>query len=220
MMKLLTRGAACGLLAVAAASAHAVGVQVQIRGVVDYSVIQGALAPVPDGAPVTLTFNVDSNNFLNSSNFPTRGYRIDLASFDLNVGGVHLTLNNPQSGGDVFFVLRDNDPAVDGFFISQGGVELPFPAEMQIPGLTPTHEFDFSRSFTVGTALHSLNILDAQGTYGFENMGSYLWTIGRFGNPGAEFVYQSISITAVPEPASYALFALGGLALLGRLRRR
>lgn len=208
------------LLVMAAGSAAAQDVRVQINGVVDFNVIQGGLAGVQSGAPVTLSFSVDANDYLNSSNFPTRGYRINLASFDLNVGGVHMTLDNPQGdGGPVYFVLRDNDPAVDGFFISRG-VELPFPADLHVPGLTPTHEFEFSRSFTVGTALSSLNILDAVGNYGFENMGSYLWTIGRFGNAGIEFAYQSMTIGVVPEPASAALFALGGAALLLRARRR
>jgi hypothetical protein len=208
---------AAALAASLATPAQATVVHIEVRGTVDYSLIQGALANVPDGAPVVMGFDVDSTDFVNSSNFPTRGYTVNLASFDLNIGGVHLQLDNPQSGSTpVYFVLRDNDPAVDGFFLTRGGVENPFPLDMHIPGLAPVHEFEFARSFDVGTVLHSLNILDAVGTYGFENMGSYLWTIGRFGNPGTEVAYQSITITAVPEPAAWALFGLGLAALSAR----
>ncbi len=203
----------------ATAPAQAGDYRVEVRGVVEFSVIGGALGPVPDGAPVLMRFELSSTDFQNSASFPTRGYAIELASFTLDVGGVVLTLNNPQPSGNAFFVLRNNDPAVDGFFISPG-VDLPFPLAMSIPGLNPVHEFDFSRSFSIGTALTSLNIADAVGTYGLENIGSYQWTIGRFGNPGAEFAYQSISITAVPEPASGVLLGLGALALLALRRRK
>lgn len=204
-------------LAALGSAAWATPVRVQVTGVVDYNVIQGGMAGLGAGTPVTMSFRVDSNNFVNSASFPTRGYHIDLSSFTLTVGPTVLTLVNPLSSGDALFVLRDNDPAVDGFFISRG-TDLPFPLDMRVPGLAAVHEFDFSRSFSVGTALTSVNILDAVGTYGLENIGSYQWTVGRFGNPGAEFVYQSMTITAVPEPASWAMLGAGGLLLL--LRRR
>lgn len=199
--------------------AGAVGVHVEIRGSVDYNVIRGGLSGVASGAPVVLGFDVDSTSYVDSPNFPTRGYRIDLASFDMNFGGVHLGLDNPQPWADAYFVLRDNDPAVDGFFMSQGNVDYPLSLSMHIPGLAPEHEFDFSRTFSNATTLNSLNILAAVGTYGFENMSSYLWTIGRFGNPGAEVVYESISITAVPEPSTLALVAIGAIVVMRRTRR-
>lgn len=212
--------AGAALAAAFAAPAVAAGVHVEIRGSVDYNVIRGDLAGIPSGASVVLGFDLDSNDYVDSPSFPTRGYRIDLASFDMNFGGVHLGLDNPQPWADAYFVLRDNDPAVDGFFMSQGSVEWPLALAMHIPGLTAEHEFDFSRTFSNDTTLHSLNILDAVGTYGFENMSSYLWTIGRFGNPGAEVVYESISITtAVPEPSTLALVALGALVVMRRTRR-
>lgn len=177
-------------------NAHAATVQVKVLATVDYCVIAGGLASVPDNAPVEMTFNVDTTNFLDSTNFPTRGYAVDLASFNLNVGGVSVPIVNPQSP-QCWFVLRDNDPAVDGFFISRGGVELPFNWQVTIPGLAAVHELDFSRGFNDATPFSSLNILGELGIYDFSNMGSYQFTIGRFGNPGAEFVYQSTEFSLV-----------------------
>lgn len=219
MLPILRLTAAAVLAATSWVPASAAGVHVEIRGSVDYNVIRGDLAGIPSGAPVVLGFDLDSSDYVDSPNFPTRGYRIDLASFDMNFGGVHIGLDNPQPYGDAYFVLRDNDPAVDGFFMSQGSVEWPLSLTVHVPGLAPEHEFDFSRTFDNATTLHSLNILDAVGTYGFENMSSYLWTIGRFGNPGAEVAYESISITAVPEPATLALIGAGLLVVMRRARR-
>lgn len=211
-------GAAAMALALPVA---AVPVHVEIRGSVDYNVIRGDLAGIGSGAPVTMGFDVDSNDFVDNPNYPTRGYRIDLASFDMNFGGVHIALDLPQPYADAYFVLRNNDPAVDGFFLSQGSLDYPLPLTVHIPGLVPEHDLDFSRTFSNDTTLSSLNILDARGTYGFENMSSYLWTIGRFGSPGAEVVYESITISAaVPEPSTLALFGVGALLVSWRRMRR
>lgn len=209
-----------GLLLAAAATANAATVKIEVTGPVQFCVIQGALAPVPDGAPVSMSFSVDSNNFADSPNFPTRGYEIDLSSFAMNVGGVNIPIISPTpSGQPAYFVLRNNDPAVDGFFISDGNVDFPFPLAVTIPGLAPVHDLDFHVGYSNGTQISSLNILDAVGTYDLSSIGSYLWTIGRFGNAGAEFDYQKITIAVVPEPMAVALPAVGALIAIRRRRR-
>jgi hypothetical protein len=201
------------------APALAAGVRVEIVGSVDYNYIQGDLSGVQSGDRAVMSFNVDSNDYLNSEYFPTRGYRIDLSSFSFSIGGVQMHLSGVQGGlGDALFVLRDNDPQVDGFFLSLGTDDR-VPLALQVPGLADEHELEFGRSFDVDTPLHSLNILDAVGVYGFENMASYQWTVGRFGNYGLEVVYESISISAVPEPSTYALFAVGALGLFAAVRK-
>lgn len=211
--------AGCAVAIGLALPAAAAEVHVEIRGSVDYNVIRGDLNGIPSGAPVVLGFDLDSTKFVDNPNYPTRGYLVDLGSFDMNFGGVHIGLDDPQPYGDAYFVLRDNDPAVDGFFMSQGSLDYPMSLTIHVPGLAPEHEFDFLRTFDNATTLHSLDILDATGTYGFENMSSYQWTIGRFGNPGAEVMYESISITAVPEPSTLTLFGIGALVALRRARR-
>src|SRR5262245_1549857 len=98
------------------ATARATIVNITVTGPVDFNVIQGGMAGIPSGAPVSMSFNVDSNVFVNSPNFPTRGYPLDLSSFNMTVGGVPVPIINPQPGGETpMFVLRNNDPAVDGF---------------------------------------------------------------------------------------------------------
>lgn len=213
----LTHTAALGLAGLLAASAGATIVQIDVFGVVDFNVIQGSHAGIPSGSPVQMSFQVDSNNFLNSPNFPTRGYEVDLSSFAMTVGGAGVDIMDPQPFGPAYFVLRDNDPGVDGFLLSRS-VDFPMPIGVRIPGLAPDHELLFSRTFNDGSVLPSLDILDAVGSYDFTNLSSYEWTIGRFGNAGAEYVYQSMTISIVPSPGSLGLVGVGTLVAARRRR--
>lgn len=200
-------------------SAHAERVQVEIVGTVDYSVIQGGASGIRSGDRAVMSFSLDSGNYLNSEYFPTRGYRLDLSSFVLRIAGVDMTLLNPQAGsGDALFVLRDNDPQVDGFFLSLGTDDR-VPLGLMIPGLSDPHEVEFGRTFGVTTTLRSLNILDAVGTYGFEHMESFQWSVGAQGNYGLEINYEQMTISAVPEPTIGAMFGLGALVLVAVVRR-
>jgi hypothetical protein len=220
-MKNLSRCVVAACLVAGPLAVHAAPVKVQIDGVVDYNVIKGGLDGIPSGAPTSMSFMLDSTDYVDSGSFPTRGYTIDLSSFSMTVGGVAISMDIPQPGGvDAYFVLRDNDPAIDGFFISLGSVDWPFPLSVHIPDLAPAHDLDFSYTFADGDTLSSLDILDAVGTYGPPNVSAYLWALGRFGNNGAEFSPETITISAVPEPSSVALMALGGLMVGFMVRRR
>lgn len=200
------------MLAVSSSATGAI-VHVETLGTVDFNVIGGGMAGVQPGAPVRMAFDVDSDVFANSPNFPTRGYPILLGSWAMTVGGVSVPVRDPQPFGTAYFVLRNNDPAVDGFMVSSN-LDFPQPITVNIPGLAPDHELDFMRTFNDGTPLPSLDILDALGTYGLENLSVFNWTIGRFGNPGAAYNYESIRIT--PEPASFSILALAALGLRRR----
>ncbi len=208
--------ACCGI----ASPVLAEDVNVQVTGVVGFNVIGGNQANVPDGAPVVMSFDVDSDVFVDSPNFPTRGYPVDLSSFSLLVGGMPIDIDDPQPFSPAYFVLRNNDPAVDGFLLSTN-IEGPAPVSVHVPGLTPAHELDFLRTFNDGTALSSLDILDAIGTYDQSNLSVFNWTVGRFGNPGAEYIYETITLSIVPEPAIVlsGLGIAGGLMVLRRGKR-
>jgi hypothetical protein len=224
-MKLNPRATAAlallALLPLAPLAAQAEEVRVTVTGVVDFNVIAGGMAGIPSGAPVSMAFSVDSDNFLNSTSFPTRGYAVDLASFSMTVGGTSVLMDIPQPApGSAYFVLRNNDPAIDGFFLSPG-VDVDFPLSVHIPGLAPAHELSFKHTLADGITLSSVIILDAVGTYNLStNVSSYLFGIGRFGNLGAEYVPQQLTISVVPEPASLWLMGLGGLVLWGRSGRQ
>lgn len=203
------------LVAGAGTTAGAAIVQIDVFGVVDFNVIQGSHAGIPSGTPVHMGFQVDSTNFVNSGSFPTRGYSVDLASFTMTVGAASVTMDNPQPG-PAYFVLRDNDPAVDGFFLADN-TDLYSPLSVHIPGLAPTHELDFHATYP-GTTLSSLDILGAVGTYDLTGIQVYQWTIGRFGNPGAEYAYQRMTISVVPTPGVAGLAGIGGLCAIRRRR--
>lgn len=195
-----------------AAATHAGIVTVTITGEVEYNQItfppfggNGA------GSPVTLTFTLDSHVFTNSPNFPTRGYAIDPASFVLTVGSAVVGLQSPFPAGETaYFVLRNNDPAVDGFFIATS-VDFPIGVPLSVSGQFGALENDFSVGYT-GDTLSSLDILDALGSYDFTGLTNFNWTIndGPFGPVGIVFG----SMTIVPAPG-----ALAALALLGLPRR-
>lgn len=142
----------------------------------------GTYAGVPSGAPVTMTIDLDSTNFLDSAALPgrTRGYRFFASTFSLQIGTITSTLT-PSAVG--FFVVRNDDPRVDGFFISQGtDIDTMVPLDM-----TPTNfGIAFSRTFNnplpppaLDPTLPSVDILDAVGSWAFDNISSYNFTVER-----------------------------------------
>lgn len=212
-MKIATLAA----LGLAAGTAAATPVLVEIHGDVYFNGINdGTLSAVNAGETVVYSFTVDSNNFVDGS-FPTRGYAIDLESFALTFsGGTTIGLNDGFAG-PAYFVLRDNDPAVDGFFLSQG---LDFPSGMP---LNQAGRFgDFAATFSVSYPedfLPSLDILDAVGYYDFTGLSVFGMGIDDGPIEGVLGIdYNHMTITAVPAPSALALIGLGGL-VAGRRRR-
>ena len=183
-------------LGLATAAAYSDIVRVEITGDVEYNdFVTGTLVGVNDGEPVLLTFDVDSANFSNNPSYPTRGYPILPPSFHLQIGSVNVPLLNP--GSTAYFVIRNNDPAVDGFFFSTG---TGWPVEVPVSIGVPNYGIAFSRSFTVGTIWPSLDILDALGSWGYEQIGSYNFGIqrGDFSAP-LGIAYERISVTVYPS---------------------
>ena len=145
-----------------------------------------------------------------------RGYALDLTSFNMTVDGRPVPIDNPQPFGPAYFVLRNNDPMVDGFVLSRN-IDVPQPVGVHIPGLAPAHDLDFLATYP-GTTLPSLDILDAVGSYDLTGLSVFNWTIGRFGNAGAEYNYETMTISVVPAPGAFALVGVAGLVSLRRRR--
>jgi Dockerin type I domain len=183
----------------AATSTPAAIVHVHATGPIDYNqFINGPLHGIPAGTPCTMDFDVDSDVYVNSPTYPTRGYPINQSSFVIMVGSVPVGLASPFPAGQTpYFVIRNNDPAVDGFFIATNTDFL-----SGVPLNTSNINLHFLRTFTVGTMWPSVNILDALGSYGFEFMSSYEWTFNVGPGTPLEIAYQTISLTLVqPCPA-------------------
>src|SRR3954462_11838597 len=96
----------CGL---AAGNAPAATVHVHVTGPIDYNqFINGPLHGIPAGTACTMDFDVDSDVYLNSAQYPTRGYPINQASFVIMVGTVPVRLANPfPAGQTAYFVIRN-----------------------------------------------------------------------------------------------------------------
>lgn len=216
MPRLLALSSVAVIAASCAMSAGAAIVKVTVEGTVDFNLFSsGPLAGVPSGAAASMSFLLDSNNFVDSGVFPTRGYVIDQASWIFTAGAGSVALENPYPAGQTpYFVLRNNDPAVDGFFISEnvnffGGLDLTIP------------NADMAWHATYGgSTLSSLNILDALGTYTLNGLTVFNWTIDIGpGTPmGMNFEKLTIELVPVPSPAALPLLALG--TLVGSRRRR
>ncbi|MCA9286908.1 MAG: hypothetical protein KDA22_16920, partial [Phycisphaerales bacterium] len=191
--------------ALLSSSASAALVTVNIYGEVEFNQVSfGDFGNVNPGDAALISFMVDSDVFMDSGSFPTRGYEIIQSSFTLTLGSVTAGLQNPYPAGMTpYFVLRNNDPAVDGFFLSSGGVDFPNGVSTDVPGgVDPFFGADFSVSYS-GDTLDSLDILDALGTYDFTGLGSFYYAVtdGPFDAMGMIFDHMEI----VPAPAALAV---------------
>ncbi len=206
-----------GIASALAASAGATIVQVQINGTVDYNVIRtGSIdkTVVHSGDAVSISFRLDSTQYMNDPDgLPTRGYFIDEPSFAATYNGVTLGLESPFSAGTPMFVLRNNDPAVDGFFLSTGTAwDVPLP--MNEAGLAGQLGCHFAVGYD-GETLSSLNIVDAVGSYDYTGLTNFYFSTDDSGFDPMGINFDSMTISVVPAPATLAL-----LAPLGLLRRR
>ena len=179
---------------------------------------------MPDGAPAQLSFMVDSSNYLNHGTYPTRGYVIDMSTLSFTVNGLALTLDAPtDSSGNVipmYFAMRNNDPKVDGVYLgSTVGGDGSF--SVHVPGSSLDFLFNYHQTWSGGNQFSSLNIGENTGTWGAANLSVYQFNLELAGGyDAAEFDVPTITISAVPEPTTVALMALGGLGILGAVRRR
>ena len=196
------------LAPLAALPAQAGLVQVEIRGTVEYNQVRPPASfnntVVHAGDAVRVTFEVDSENYLNSSSFPTRGYVIIPDSysleFDTTTGPVTTGMPSPYpSGGTPYLVLRDNDPHVDGFFLSSNSVDYPFEGiDVDQPArFAPYFQQSFEATYPEDR-LPSLDIYDAVGTYDYTGLSVFDFAMVDGGFEAMFIDYQDMTISRVP----------------------
>ncbi len=207
---------ALGMTAVASADI----IQVDIVGQVDFGGVNiGQWADVNPGDSAVMSFQLDSNNFVDSANFPTRGYELIQNSFVLTLDGISGGLANPYPAGQTpYFILRDNDPAVDGFFLGTSPDGFPNGVSTDEPAqLADTFTALFSATYG-NDPLSSLDIVDAVGTYTFDGLTVFNWGLEDGSVQPMGFIFDSFTISVVPAPSSAALLAMGTLSCVRRRR--
>ena len=176
-----------------AASVQAQPVQVTVTGEVEYNQINGGvLGEVAGGESATLTLTVDASGFVDGPNFPTRGYEIE--SFEIAFDSVSIGLMDPYQATP-YFVIRNDDPAVDGFMITDD-VEFPIGVSLDQTGAFGQFINNFYVTYG-GDLTDSLDIEDVYGTYAYEGIQVFNWTVddGPFNAMG--LIFGEITI----EPA-------------------
>lgn len=170
------------------------------------------LSGVGFGDNVEMSFEVDSDDFVDGVPGDTRGYEIDQSSFSLTFDTpASVQLLNPFPAGETpYFTLVDGFPVSDGFFVSTS----PFS-----PGGVPLEQEPINANLSLGyteDTLTSLDILDALGTYGFGGLTSFGFNLWSIFPDNIAMDIDFMQMTIVPEPATLGLLTLGLLALRRR----
>jgi len=197
------------VMGLAASVVSAQPVQVTVTGEVEYNQINGGvLGAVAPGESATISLMVDASNFVDGPNFPTRGY--ELESFELSFDSGSIGLMDPYEATP-YFVIRNDDPAVDGFMITDN-VEFPIGVSLDQTGVFGQFLSNFYVTYG-GTLLDSLNIEDAYGTYAYDGIEVFHWTVddGPFDAMG--LIFDQITI----EPAGGCEADLNGDGVLNIL---
>jgi heat shock protein HslJ len=181
-------------------SVHAAEVQVEISGKVEYNQVRPENSRMGNPKPgdrVTSTFRLDSTDFTNSTVYPTRGYPIIRNSLRVVIGSETFEIQDPLEGNNPLFILRNNDPKVDGFLIGSSVNGFENGAPLNEEGALGAFKMNFLVTY-LHNPLPSLDILDAVGTYHFTGISSYHHTIddGTFNPVGIQFEQMIITKTS------------------------
>ncbi len=212
---------ALGVVGLAASCVSADPVRVEITGSWDFGNLRSGPLNGINSGDVSMSFDLDSTSYVDSSTFPVRGYFIDPASFVLTAGGVTVGMPASIPSNRVpLFVVRDNDPAVDGFYLSSFPVDAGFPNGVLIDnaGLLDQYVSTIFQATYAGDRLSSLNIEDAAGTYDFTGLQVFNWGIEDGGLQPVGWIFDQFTITVIPAPGVLAAVAPLGLAAVRRRR--
>ncbi len=170
---------------------------VVVTGEVEYNQVNdGLFADVTAGDPVTIKFQVISDQFTDSTTYNTRGYWIDLASYSMTIGSASVGLLDPYPAGNTpYFVLRNNDPVSDGFFVADNNVDWPWPAlPLDEPGIFGPFGTHFEVGYE-GETLESLDIMDAVGIYDYTGLTSFYMTLDDGGMDAMGLIFTEMEIS-------------------------
>lgn len=196
-------------LSLIAGGAWAETVRIDCVGSVEYNQLNsGTFADVNSGDAVMATFTLDSDNYIDSTNYGVRSYPVDMSSYELTIGSVGpVALVDPQpNNATVYFVVRNADPVSDGFFLAGEPEWDNLNAMLDAPGnIDPYLGFHWAVGY-VGETLDSRDILDAVGTYDYTGLTSFYTAVqDAWADPmGLEFISMTISAgTVATENSSW-----------------
>lgn len=171
-------------------------VEVRVTGTVEWNQVSapplGLGAP---GDPVEMRFLLHTDQFVNGTVFPTRGYVIDPSSFVFAIGSGVVGLQNPfPPGSTPYFVLRNDDPAVDGFMLElDPDAAWPVGIPLEQVGIFGNFRDNFYVTYA-GTVLESLDLAGALGTWDFNLLEVYNWTVDDDAFNAIGILFQQMTI--------------------------
>ncbi|MCO6046894.1 hypothetical protein NG895_23590 [Aeoliella sp. ICT_H6.2] len=177
-------------------SASASKVEIVVSGSVEFNQIRASdssLGLAVEGDPVEIRFYVDSESFTDSASIPTRGYPIQPDTFRFTAGAYSAGLRAVEpSAAAPLWGIRNDDPAVDGFFLSD---DVSFPLGVATDQDGRFGPFRTAFSVTYGPlALPSLDVLDAVGNYDLTGLQVFDFAIMDGSNYALGAVFERLTI--------------------------
>jgi hypothetical protein len=191
-------------VAIVAMPAQATLVDVEMTGRVEWNFARHApLTEVPVGDQVSVTFQVDSDVFRDSTLYSTRGYVIDGVTYTVDFASGVSVQYEPHPwyppSYQPYFVVRNDDPGADGFFNAYENVDWPYPGvPLNVFGWCGPFESHFDVSYTPDV-LESLDILDAIGTYEYDGLTRFYFNLVDCGFEVIGIDFTQMTISLVPE---------------------
>jgi hypothetical protein len=121
-------------------------------------------------------------------------------TFDTSTGPLVIPFPSPYpNGGTPYFVVRNNDPHVDGFYFSTDNLDYPFTAFWvnDVARFAPYFQQAFEVSYPEDR-LPSLDIYDATGTYNYDGLSVFYFSIIDGGFDAMFVDYTDMTISRVP----------------------
>lgn len=176
----------------------------------------------------TLSQGTQANRAADIRLFNDGGYRMDVGFQNANgtfAAGPVTTGSNSFGEANTTFNTHTLD--IYAYAGTTGGATLGYTGPDNVARILDPHSYAV---YIDGILLQpETTNVTANGDYAFQNSSFYSQgTLGRLGlitggasaASGVDFLIDNISLSAIPEPSTFALLGAGGLLLMGALRRR